>query len=313
MFLLTTALCLASVHVRAKYFLVETEEGVSGIAEVGDNTAKDYESGSDYSDSDYDLEGGKSPPDDKDSKKSDGGSESSGDDSESSGGDNASPNGYSDNSDGDNPILNIIASLIPKTFDDAYGLASEILPLFKNERIKKMVYTLYEKRENLLGDMPEILEALVPTLKPIFEAVANDKEISDEDTLKYKKEIVKHAKPMLKNLADVTKEVLPGLEALTEGSVDDVMKQLSFLDGEIKQLVEDSLHWGNKLLNSFIKIVKTEDSSENKSDESAQEEYKEKPQDSSKNEDGAEKPKEYSNNEDGTEKLEENSKIKDGA
>ena len=46
--------------------------------------------------------------------------------------------------------------------------------------------------------MPEVLEKLVPTLKPIFEAVVNEKDIPDEDALKYKKEVLTHAGPMLK-------------------------------------------------------------------------------------------------------------------
>jgi len=274
--LLTTTLCLVSVHVRAKYFLVET--GEKGVGENG-GAGQGYESGSDYSD---DASEGSTSPPDEDSKKSDGGSESSGDDSESSGGDavKAPSGGDPENSGGDSDesdggIMGLIANLIPKTFDDAYDMASNIFPALKDAKVKESLFKLYENKRPIFEDMPEVLEKLVPTLKPIFEAVVNEKEISEKDTLKYKKEFHTHAGPILKKLADAANEVLPGLEVIAEGSVDDLMKQMSFLDGEIKQLVEDSLHWGNKLLKSFIKIVKTDDAGKKESEQSAQKENKE--------------------------------------
>jgi len=180
--------------------------------------------------------------------------------------------------------MGLIANLIPKTFDEAYNLASGILPVLDDAKVKESLFNLFENRRPIFEEMPEVLKKLVPTLKPIFEAVANEKEISDEDTLKYKKEIVTHAKPLLKKLADATKEVLPGLEAIAEANVD--MKQMSFLDGEIKQLVEDSLRWGNKLLKSFIKIVKTEEQTSDESNPAVNENSNERT-----NED-SDKPKE---------------------
>ena len=49
---------------------------------------------------------------------------------------------------------------------------------------------------------------------------------------------------------------------------------MSFLKGEIKQLVEDSLHWGNKILKSFIKIVKTEEQTSDESNPAENEDDK---------------------------------------
>merc|ERR1719309_1867147 len=204
--------------------------------------------------------------------------------------------------------MGLIANLIPKTFDDAYDMASNILPVLKDAKVKESLFKLFENKRPIFEGMPEVLEKLVPTLKPIFEAVVNEKEISDEDTLKYKKEFRTHARPILKKLADAANEVLPGLEVIAEGSVDDLMKQMSFLNGEIKQLVEDSLHWGNKLLKSFIKIIKTEEETSDESNPAENGDGKEPTAEDGKEhkEDNQEDNEEEPSAEDGKEHKEDN-------
>merc|ERR1712126_472480 len=164
----------------------------------------------------------------------------------------------SDYSDYQNPLENIIKNLIPSSVDEAYDKLIELIPPLKES--KEPTIQMFKALEPVLKDLPNVLKNLVETFGEMYRAFVEDKDISEEDAVKWIDAIQKEASPMLKKIKKRIQGCFTPMKGTAWFDVDKMMDGMTLLpDGEIKTAIKDKLKWVQEVLKPIIYIIDEEE------------------------------------------------------